>query len=211
MSTRGTESPAPSQGRLLSNLVHFARLLRDLGLAVTPDRLELLLAAVEAVDLRQRRQVKDACRAVLVDRREDLAIFEQAFDLFWRPGIAGAGARIELGELLRRSTQVKRRLVSQLFDAPQEPGGEDGEAEPVELVDRRQSASRREVLSIKDFAELTAEEEQELRKLLLQQIVPVGQRLSRRTMEAPRGKRLDLRRTLRRNLVRGGELLDLSR
>ena len=200
-----------SNGHLPANFLHFARLLRRLGLAVTPEREATVLRALGLVDLRNRRQVKDACRAVLVDRREQMEAFDSAFDLFWRAGIAAAGARVELGHLLHRSTRVQRRVVSSLFDGAdgEEEGGEEMEA--LSLVDRRRTASRREVLAHKDFAELTPEEERELRQLMQRRIVPVGQRKSRRSEEASGGPRLDLRRSLRRNLVRGGELLELCR
>ena len=207
----GDDPPAEPADHLVTNFLHFARLLRSLGLAVTPDRMDTALRALSVVDLRQRTEVREGLRTVLTDRREQHGAFTAAFDLFWRPGIVAAGARIELGELLRRSTRAKRRVISSLF---QEGGeGPDGEesAESLELADRRRTASRREVLRSKDFAELTAEEEGQVRQLMQQQVVPVGERKSRRRIDAARGRWLDLRRTVRRNLPRGGELLDLAR
>ncbi len=211
MTDPDTEDQTAPAGFFVFNFIHFLRLLRGLGSVVTPEREATALQALSMVDLRRRSQVRDALRTVLTDCREQGVAFDAAFDLFWRPGIAASGARLELGQLLQRSTRVKRRVLSTLFEDAGEGTGDETPEEDLELSDRRQTASHRDVLRTKDFAELTAEEEQQVRQLMHQQVVPVGERRSRRWMEAPRGPRLDLRRTVRRNLNQGGELLHLVR
>jgi uncharacterized protein with von Willebrand factor type A (vWA) domain len=75
-------------GRLAENVLHFVRLLRACGLPVGPAKLLDALAAVQAVGVDNRADFRGALAAVLVSRHEHLAIFEQAFDLFWRnPGL----------------------------------------------------------------------------------------------------------------------------
>ena len=51
---------------LAENLVHFSRLLRDAGLAVGPDRVIAAIAAVEAVGLDRREDVRAALAGCLV-------------------------------------------------------------------------------------------------------------------------------------------------
>ena len=69
---------------LLDNLLVFGRLLRALGLEVHVGRLLDVAEALQHVDLGAREDVYHTCRALLVHRREDLAIFDRAFDAFWR-------------------------------------------------------------------------------------------------------------------------------
>ncbi len=197
-------------GNLLHNLVHFSRLLRALGIDVTPDGQRVAALALELVELGERRQVHAALRTVLVSRREQLAIFDTAFRLFWHRGIEGVEAPIDLGRLLKRSQNLQRRVISTLFGNPGAVADDRPELEgPEPALDRRQTASGSEVLSRKDFARLTAEEEQEVRRLMRQHLFAMKPRKTRRLAPARRGSRLDWRGTLRASLSRGGETLEL--
>ncbi len=69
---------------LADNIVHFSRILRDAGLAVGPDRVLAAIAAVEAVGLDRRDDVRAALAAVMLDRHEQQLIFDAVFDAFWR-------------------------------------------------------------------------------------------------------------------------------
>src|SRR5262249_18518191 len=66
-----------------SNLLVFGRLLRRLGLDVHPGRMLDVAEALQLVDIRVRDEGYHACRALLVHRHEDLAVFDRAFDAFW--------------------------------------------------------------------------------------------------------------------------------
>jgi uncharacterized protein len=196
---------------LVPNLVHFARILRGLGLDVTPAREALLLEAVTSVDLRRRAEVKDAARAVVVGRREEMPAFEAAFDAFFREDVHRRGPKLELGQMLRRSHRIQKRVISTLFRSGSDPEeGEPDQEPPEPAVDRRGTASGEEVLARKDFASLTPEEEEEVRRLLSATALSPPPRRSRRWIAARRGPRLDLRRTLRTSLRTGGEALRLE-
>ena len=69
---------------LLGNLLVFGRLLRALGLEVHLGRLLDVAEALQHVNIGAREDVYHTCRALLVHRHEDLAIFDRAFDAFWR-------------------------------------------------------------------------------------------------------------------------------
>ena len=73
-----------SPARLAENVVHFVRTLRACGVPVGPAKVLDALAAVEAVGIANRVDFRAALAAVLVSRREHLALFDQAFELFWR-------------------------------------------------------------------------------------------------------------------------------
>ncbi len=69
---------------LADNIVHFSRVLRDAGMAVGPDRVLAAIAAVEAVGLDRRDDVRAALSAVMLERHEQQVLFDAAFDAFWR-------------------------------------------------------------------------------------------------------------------------------
>src|SRR3954465_15697748 len=69
---------------LADNVVHFARILRDAGLSIGPDRVLAALAAVECGGPARRDDVHAALAAVMLDRHEQQALFDAAFDAFWR-------------------------------------------------------------------------------------------------------------------------------
>ncbi len=71
-------------GRLAENIMHFARTLRAAGLPVGPGKVLRAIRAVEAVGLRRRDDFYWALHAVLVNRRDQQALFDQAFHVYWR-------------------------------------------------------------------------------------------------------------------------------
>src|SRR6266436_3622623 len=75
---------APSEGRLLANLMHFARTLRAAGLPVGPGKVLDAVAAVETVGITDRRDFYWTLHAVLVNRADQRTLFDQAFHVFWR-------------------------------------------------------------------------------------------------------------------------------
>ena len=73
-----------ADGRLLANLMHFARTLRAAGLPVGPGKVIDAVAAVRAVGITDRRDFYWTLHAVFVNRPDQRLIFDQAFHVFWR-------------------------------------------------------------------------------------------------------------------------------
>src|SRR5262245_3543126 len=69
---------------LFRNLIHFGRLLRAAGLDVPTARLHDAAVALDYVDIRQRGDVRFALRTLCVHRADEIPLFDNAFDLFWR-------------------------------------------------------------------------------------------------------------------------------
>ena len=74
-------------GRLLHNLLLFGRILRGLGLDVNPGRMMDLVSALDHIEIGNKPDFFFAARTLLVHEREDLKLFDEAFDLFWRKPI----------------------------------------------------------------------------------------------------------------------------
>src|ERR1051325_9509134 len=101
----------PGNGRLLANLMHFARTLRAAGLAVGPGKVLDAVAAVAAVGISDRRDFYGTLHAVLVNRADQRVLFAQAFHVFWRNP-----------ELLKKMLAL---VLPQLnVDLPQDQGAE---------------------------------------------------------------------------------------
>src|SRR5215470_17694530 len=64
---------------LLSHVVTFGRVLREVGLEVGPGRLQDALRGLDEVDLTSQDDVYWALRQTLVSRRDELELFDRAF------------------------------------------------------------------------------------------------------------------------------------
>lgn len=201
--------PLPPGGQLVHNLLLFGRLLRALGLDVNPGRVMDLTVALGQIDLGRRSDFYYAARSLLVHKREDLPLFDQAFHLFWRPPTEGRFVGVPA---LSQRPKPKPRAVPPPLRAPDpaEPDADNPNNQPPETVlEITRTYSPLEVLRRKDFAALTAEEYTAIRDLMAQLSWRLGLRRTRRQTPGG-GPRLDLRRTLRRNLKYGGHVLDWS-
>ncbi len=196
-------------GHLLRNVVLFGRLLRVGSLDVTPAQLRDWVAALELVDLKSRSDVKAAAHAVLVSRRRDRHWFHKAFELFWQARDPRELEQLELGLMIQRRTERTKRAAIQKLALPDDHAGAGGE--PPDRSARTALYSAREALRRKDFAELEGGELDEIRRLMATMRWELETRRTRRTRPDRHGHALDLRRSLRRSLTQGGELVDLVR
>jgi uncharacterized protein with von Willebrand factor type A (vWA) domain len=198
-------------GHLASNVLHFVRVLRAAGLPVGPAKVIDALAAVEAVGVANRTDFREALAAVLVSRRDHLAIFEQAFDLFWRNPRLLEKMLASLLPRVRGRADVGEDLPARLAQAmlPPPPTFAANDEQETDL-DATFSFSAREVLQHKDFASMTADELAQAKWLLRTMRLPLPARPVRRTVPASRGHALDLRATFRRTVGAGGALAPLA-
>jgi uncharacterized protein len=189
---------------LQHNLVVFGRLLRRAGIDVHVGRLVDVTDALQHVDLSARDEVYHTCRALLVHRHDQLAIFDHAFTMFWR-------------EHVGRSTSVKGE------GRPGDDRGRDqsqGEWVPLGEIDSTdpsesspqvlQTWSDAGLLADKDFGEFTPDEIARARIALERLQWSPGERRTRRWI-AGGGSRIDLRRALARSLRTGGDVIELPR
>ena len=84
-------------------------------------------------------------------------------------------------------------------------------AETPEADGGRPGYSPRAVLRKKSFEVCTEEELAEMEQLLSQVVRKIATRRSRRLVPSRRGRVIDIRRSFRRSLAQGGELVDLAR
>jgi len=189
---------------LQHNLVVFGRLLRRAGIDVHVGRLIDVTDALQHVDLSSRDEVYHTCRALLVHRHDQLAIFDRAFDEFWRAHVGSSTSVTGEG----RPAGDHGRDQSQ---GEWVPLGEIDSADPRDSSPQvMQTWSDVGVLAGKDFGEFTPDEITRARIALERLEWSPGERRTRRWI-AGGGSRIDLRRALARSLRTGGDVIELPR
>ena len=203
---------APARRRLAG----FARTLRDngfrVGLAESRDALQVLAspAALRPASL------KPALRALFCATHSDWELFDEIFAAFWQ----GEGMRQR--QILSGSPAANRAPGRRLAQAhvPQDALGlpdrverrrdDDGEIS-ADGRGRREGASRVEALTTADLRHIVDPDDVAATHALAARLARVMRaRLVRREQVRRRGRRLDLRRTIHRNVSHGGTPLELA-
>ena len=195
--------------RLLDNLLIFGRVLRRAGIDVHGGRLLDVIEALGHVNLGARDEVYHTCRALLVHRQEQFAIFDRAFAAFWREHREGE-ARSEPRPDQSRASGVEIAVVL----APEElrAAAATDEAEGTAPITKSGLKIWSDVdgLADKDFAAFTTDEMAEADAALSRLVWNPGERRTRRWVRG-RGSRIDLRRAIAESLRTGGDVVKLGR
>jgi uncharacterized protein with von Willebrand factor type A (vWA) domain len=200
-------------GAFADNIVHFVRLLRASGLRLGPGKAIDAVRAVEIAGIR-RDDLYWTLFSVLVNRRDQRELFDQAFHIFWRdPKILERMMSLLLPQT-DGTAEPQKNHVSQRLRQALLPGRGEGRApqQPKEVeIDATLTFSADELLQKKDFAEMTAEE-LDAAKVALQRIEwPFKPTRTRRLKSDNRGHRIDLRASLQASLRTGGTIIPLKR
>jgi uncharacterized protein with von Willebrand factor type A (vWA) domain len=199
---------------LVTNLLHFGRMLRGAGLDAGPGRMLTALQALEQVEMGRRDDFYVALRAALVRGRDDLPVFDRAFAAFFE-GNEGDSRLRRFGARPAPPPRGQDWPGPPVAAAPAReltlvgfPDGEDGSGAKTEVAAAYSAA---EVLREKDFEQMSAVELAATRRLMQLMQLAVARRRSRRLERLAGGRRrLDLRRLMRLNLHQGGEMLRLA-
>ena len=84
MAPRAPSGETAERGRLVANIMYFARTLRAAGLPIGPGKVLAAVEAVRAVGITDRQDFYWTLHAVFVNRRDQRELFDQAFHIFWR-------------------------------------------------------------------------------------------------------------------------------
>ena len=174
--------------------VGFARVLRRLDIASPLDSVLTFINALSLVGIDNRESVYWAGRATLVRRPEDISTFDKAFAVFWehRESVA-----------LPDDEQLHITLA---LDSDEEEGSADGNAEASDEPTITLRFSGVETLRDKDFASYTNDEMQQAQQFMQSLRVAGPPRPSLRMKPSrARGKRPDMRATVRASLAASGE------
>ena len=202
-------------GRLAENIMHFVRTLRAAGLPVGPGKVLRAVEAVEAVGIRRRDDFYWALHAVLVNRRDQQELFDQAFHVFWRnPKILERMLGLllpSMGGSDDDSRALSRRLAEALHGTGRIPDLPDHERDDKEIeIDATLTFSDKEVLQTIDFEKMSTAELARAKAAIAAMRLPIMELPTRRyrpTRSA--GQRADLRATMRAALRSGSDTIPL--
>ena len=181
-------------------------------MSVGPDRVVDAVHAVEAVGLASRRDFYWALHAVLVRRREDMELFEEAFRLFWRDPDGPDAVLDELLPKVEVPGRDRKEPIRRLREAGPKRPSHTRSTRPTSdriEVDAVMEYSSEETLRTRDFEEMSPEEVEAAKRMLAKLRLPWPDRPTRRYASDSRGGLVDPRRTLRAALRSGGATIPL--
>ena len=196
------------------NITGFARLLRKAGIPIAIGNIECAINAVAAIGVASRSDFRAALFATMVSSSGQREIFDQLFETCWQNPELFEKA---LSSLLPQTPVPAREAgtapgARRVSEALQRPLQEKEIEIPSTIeIDARHSAALDEVLATKDFEQMSTDELRQAREALASKSWALPTRKTRRTEPAVTGPHFDMRRTLRRSMRNGGNILHLER
>ena len=216
MTTTDTPDPdEPIVGKLADNIMYFGRALRVAGLPIGPGKVIDAIRAVLIAGITSRDDFYWTLHSIFVNRRDQREMFDQAFHIFWRnpdilnrmmslmlPSMGAGGGEFE-------APPPSQRLRDALFQGNEDDRERDMKPGEIEM-EAMGTASAREVLQAMDFETMSSEEMAEARRMIANMKLPIMDVPTRRFKPDSRGRRVDMRATLRAGLRSGGAIIPLK-
>ena len=192
---------AEDSGKIATNIMHFARVLRAAGLPLGPGKVIDAIQAVQTVGLTSRSDFYWMLHAVFVNRRDQLEIFDQAFHVFWRnPQLLDRMMQLVLPSFVdeentpQETQEMNRRLAEALQqERENENSGNDSEDEPEVEIDAVMTWSAQEVLQEMDFEKMSSDELSQAKRAIARMRLPIMEVPTRRFRRDRTGARVDMR------------------
>jgi uncharacterized protein with von Willebrand factor type A (vWA) domain len=187
--------------QLAAAIVDFCRFLRTQGFSADMRQTMTALEAAKTIDVRNRHFFASTLQTTLCTTMEEWEQFSPLFQAFW--GESQPRPRSTSGEYKgpSRGESPEQKEGSSVF--LDRPGSQTGTAE--ENTKAVYGASTQQRLKKVDFSQLPCDDLALLEEISLRLLRRMSQRLSRRLAISQRPTRIDLRRSIRRNINRGGE------
>jgi uncharacterized protein with von Willebrand factor type A (vWA) domain len=191
----------------------FSRRLRDRGVATTTDSGIDAVRALAAIDPTDKRDVYLSFRAIFVQRRNDLPIFDELFEEWWvsahavpEAPSARSGSHTPNPPVIAPWDEPKREAATALTRWASSRDDADGD-ESIPLA----APSMHDATATKDFRHYASDDLAALEEVAAMIVKRLRSRRSRRWRQARRGARLDPRRIVRLALATGGDPIRLAR
>ena len=202
----------PAAGRLAENVLHFARVLRASGIPIGTDKVMDAVRMLPRSGLERRDDWRSTLAALFLTRHEQQALFDEAFERFWREPRVGDPNLERLPKVHGRARPPAAggRLAQALHPAGA-AAARDAGAPPEVQLDATLTVSAEERLRTLDFERMSAAEWADARHLIERLRLPVPLVRTRRYAAASHGAAIDGAATLRRMARAGGEIATLAR
>jgi uncharacterized protein with von Willebrand factor type A (vWA) domain len=198
-------------GKMADNIVGFARTLRRAGFPMDSERISVALESALLIGLEDKQDFRAALEATMVCRQQDLEVFDQLFDAYFRnPELT----QQLLAQMLPKTTEAapspKRRARTQEALTAITANNSRAKVEEDSIdFDAAMTASAQVRLRHADFESLSASEFKLVQRLACEIPLPWPRVPARRTQRSRSGARVDWAHTLRESARLDGELLSL--
>ncbi|HXL58736.1 MAG TPA: VWA domain-containing protein, partial [Chitinophagaceae bacterium] len=188
------------QTSLSKNIVQFCRFLRQKGFALSVEEEADALNALQYIDSSSRDIFRLALKATCCRSKSQLHEFDRLFNEYWKEIDKAVDSKIK--------TESKQVMKSQAVSFKSLKSWLNGNLN--EEKEEMASYSMQENLSQKDFASVPDDEVDELMRYIKALSKRLAAHINRRYEKDKRISLPDLRRTLRKNMRRGGELIEIA-
>ena len=204
---------ASAATHLASNVMHFARLLREAGLPVGTDRVMLTQQALQVAGLHSRQEFHAVLCACLLDRHEHQELFDEAFKIFWQPldlwRMTSSRAQTSSSQTAQNPSDSSLQRVQDAWDRRHRASRPESPQTQTLDVQATFQASASERLRTMDFRSMTIEEARSVQQQLARLRAAFRALPTRRRSPSRVPGRADLRATLRASGRQAPEALNL--
>ncbi|QHE87003.1 vWA domain-containing protein [Hydrogenophaga sp. BPS33] len=195
-------------GKLPDHITAFGRALRRAGVPMDSERIANAIIATELVGIEHREDLRAALETVLVSRQQDLAVFGEMFEAFFRNPELAQQLLAQMLPKAAKAHPVKRKArVQEALSVAGLKARTPNQGETELKFDAAMTASDQHRLRHADFAGLSASEFRLVEQLVRDIPLPLPPVRSRRERAAARGHRPNWARALQEARRHDGELL----
>ncbi len=190
---------------IFGHISAFTHTLHDAGVMVDPGRLMDYCRSLELTGFDDRETFYATSKAILISRQDDIALFDRVFDTFWSGKLIPSQKR-DSSDVLE--TEDGDPDVGDKTISVQE-GTLPNESEELGRESETQGYSSEELLMKRNLATLSEAELEEALRITQQIVELIATYRSRRKISDKRGREIDFRKMLRRNVLRGRDGIEL--
>ncbi len=191
--------------RSAASIIQFCQFARENGLSNGVQQTLAALEVAKTIGFADRQIFALALRTVLSSSKDEWDLFNRLFDLFWGASQRESGLAEKEGKEARFSTHRQQASSQALMSLS---GRED--SQPEREGKAVSGASAQQCLQKVDLSDVPREDLLALEQISLRLFRKMSLRLSRRHKIGNLPDRVDLRRTIRRSIPRGGDPIVLA-
>ncbi|GEO06533.1 hypothetical protein AAE02nite_41970 [Adhaeribacter aerolatus] len=190
------------QTSLSGNIVQFCRFLRQKGFALSAEEEATALKSLSFIDYQSQPVFRLALKAVLCRSKNQVEEFDALFSEYWQEISQAVDAKIKS----KAASGAKPGTNPPSFQALKSWLNGNNHQE----IEQTAAYSIHQNLSCQDFSQIPADDVAEMMKIIKALSRRLAGQASRRYEKTTQIKQPDLRRTLRKNIRLGGELMDIA-
>lgn len=201
---------AEAAGKLTENLLIFARLLRSVGIPIGTGSVLRASEAINLIGMNSRADLHACLQSVFITRHDQQALFDQAFELFWRNPKLMERMLAAMLPTVQSPEQNNTQLLKRLSDALQSDNKNEVELQEQEIeFDASFTYSDTEILQEKDFEQMSTEEIERAKQIIQELALPLREIKTRRFLAGGNTGPIDMRKTMQ-SAMRSSDTIPLQ-